>query len=137
MLLPKKAKFRKQQRGRLKGLAVTGSLLAFGSFGLKSLGPGFLTSRQIEAARRAISHFIKREGKVWVRVFPDQAITKKPNETRMGGGKGPVDHYAVKVRPGKIIFEMAGVSEEIARQALRLAGYKLPVSTRFVKSEER
>ena len=132
MLIPKKVKYRKQQRGRLKGVSSTGTALSFGRFGLKATDRGHLTSRQVEAARRAITRFIKREGKLWIRVFPAQAFTKKPNETRMGGGKGAVDHYATKILPGRIIFEMDGVGLEVAKQAMHLASYKLPLRTRFV-----
>ncbi len=132
MLLPKKVKYRKQQRGRLKGLATAGSKLAFGSFGLKAEEGGHLTSRQLEAARKAITRFIRKEGKLWFRVFPAQAFTKKPNETRMGGGKGAVDHFGVKILPGRIIFEMDGISEKTAKEALTKAAYKLPLKMRFI-----
>jgi large subunit ribosomal protein L16 len=133
MLLPKKVKFRKQQRGTNRGLATRGSSISFGEYGLKSESRGILTSRQIEAARKAISHKTKRGGKLWIRVFPAKPISKKPNETRMGSGKAPVDHYAVPIKPGKIIFELAGVTEEIAQAALKRAADKLPLRTRFVK----
>jgi large subunit ribosomal protein L16 len=133
MLMPKKVKYRKQMRGNNKGLATRGSSVSFGEYGLKAETRGLLTSRQIEAARKAISHRTKRGGKVWIRVFPDKPISKKPNEARMGGGKSPVDHYAAIVKPGKILFEISGVSEELARAALKRASDKLPLKTRFVK----
>lgn len=135
MLMPKKVKFRKQQRGTNKGLAVRGSLISFGDFALKSNDRGLLTSRQIEAARKAISHQTKRGGKLWIRVFPDKAISKKPNETRMGSGKSPVDHYSAIIKPGKIIFELAGVTEKTARLAFGKAADKFPIRTRFVSKE--
>lgn len=135
MLLPKKVKYRKQQRGNNKGIATRGSTISFGEFALKSVDRGLLTSRQIEAARKAISHRTKRGGKLWIRVFPDKPISKKPQETRMGSGKSPVDHYAAVVKPGKIIFEITGVSEEIARAAFRRASDKLPLKTKFIKVE--
>lgn len=133
MLLPKKAKYRRQFRGKIKGKARRGQNLAFGDFGLKVLEPCLLTSRQIEAARKAITHQTKRGGKLWIRIFPDKPVTKKPAETRMGGGKSPVDHYAAPVRPGKVIFELAGVTEDIAVQALESAARKLPIKTRIVR----
>ena len=136
MLLPKKVKFRKQQRGTNKGLAVRGANIDFGDYALKSEDRGLLTSRQIESARKAISHQTKRGGKLWIRVFPDKAISKKPNETRMGSGKAPTDHYAAVIKPGKIIFELSGVTEEIARLAFKRASDKLPLKTRFILGEE-
>ena len=136
MLQPKKSKFKKQFRGKMRGLAIRGSFLAFGQYGLKSEGRGWLTDRQIEAARKAISHFTKRAGKVWIRVFPDKPITKKPTGVRMGGGKGDIVGYVVTIIPGKIIFELAGVSEVIANQALKRAAAKLPFKTKFVKKLE-
>jgi len=136
MLQPKKSKFKKQFRGKMRGLAIRGSFLAFGQYGLKSEGRGWLTDRQIEAARKAISHFTKRAGKVWIRVFPDKPITKKPNGVRMGGGKGDIEGYVVTVIPGRIIFELAGVTEVIANQALKRAAAKLPFKTKFVKKLE-
>ncbi len=136
MLLPKKAKFRKQQRGTNKGLATRGSTISFGEFALKSVDRGLLTSRQIESARKAISHKTKRGGKLWIRVFPDKPITKKPQETRMGSGKAPVDHYSAVIRPGKIIFEMTGVDETVARAAFKRAADKLPLKTKFIKLED-
>ncbi len=133
MLMPKRTKYRKQHRGRLKGKAYKGSTVAFGDYGLQSLEPVWMTSRQIEAARRAIVRFIRRRGKVWIRVFPDKPYTKKAAETRMGKGKGSVEYYVAVVKPGRILFEMAGVPEDVAREALRLAAGKLPVKTKFVK----
>lgn len=135
MLEPRKEKYRKQFRGRMKGKSVRGSTLVFGDYGLKSLGRGWLTARQIEAARRAITHQTKRQGKVWIRVFPDKPVTKKPAGVRMGSGKGAVDHHVVVITPGKIIFELAGVDEAIASEAIRRAGAKLPFKTKFVKKE--
>jgi large subunit ribosomal protein L16 len=132
MLMPKKVKYRKQQRGRRRGKAWRGSTLAFGEYGLKALEPAWVTDRQIEAARVAINRFIKRSGKLWIRIFPDKPYTKKPAETRMGKGKGAVDHWVAVVRPGRILFEMAGVDAATAREALRLAGHKLPIATEFV-----
>jgi large subunit ribosomal protein L16 len=132
MLLPKKTKYRKAMKGSLRGNATRGTDIAFGSYALRSEGLDRLTSRQIEAARRAMTRYIRRGGKIWIRVFPDTPITKKPAEVRMGGGKGGVDHYAAKIRPGLILFEMDGVSEETAREAMRLAAQKLPVKTKFV-----
>ena len=132
MLQPKRTKYRKRQKGRNKGLAHRGSTLAFGSFGLKSLGRGRLTSRQIEAARIAMTRYMKREGNVWIRVFPDKPITAKPQEVRMGKGKGALDHYVAQIKPGRIMFEMDGVSLETAQEALRLAAQKLPLLTKVV-----
>lgn len=132
MLVPRKVKFRKQHRGSMKGKATRGNQISFGEYGLKSLGRKWVTSRQIEAARRAMVRYIKREGKVWIRIFPHQAVTATPNETRMGGGKGSVSHYVATVKPGTIMFEMAGIEENLARQAMKLASYKLPVKTKFV-----
>lgn len=133
MLMPKRTKYRKQHRGRMKGKAYKGSSVAFGDYGLQALEPVWMTSRQIEAARRAIVRFIRRRGKVWIRVFPDKPYTQKPAETRMGKGKGSVEYYVAVVKPGRILFEMAGVPEDVAREALRLAAAKLPVKTKFVK----
>ena len=132
MLQPKRTKYRKQQKGRNKGLAQRGSTISFGTFGLKSLHGGFITNRQIEAARIAMTRHMKREGNVWIRIFPDKPITSKPQEVRMGKGKGPLDHYVAVVRPGRIMFEIDGVTEEHGREALRLAAQKLPVLTKFV-----
>jgi len=132
MLLPKKVKFRKQQRGNNKGIATRGSVISFGEFALKAMDRGLLSSRQIEAARKAIAHRTKRGGKLWIRVFPDKAIAKKPPETRMGSGKAPTDHYAAVIKPGKIIFELAGVPEDVARGAFGRAAAKLPIKTKFL-----
>ena len=132
MLMPKKVKFRKQQRGRMTGKAWRGSTLSFGDFGLKAMECGWVTNRQIEAARIAMTRFIKRGGKVWIRVFPDKPITKKPPETRMGKGKGAPEAWVVVIRPGKMLFEMEGVSQETAAEAMRLAAMKLSVPTKFV-----
>ena len=132
MLQPKRTKYRKQQKGRLRGLAHRGSQISFGTFGLKSVDPGRLTNRQIEAARIAMTRYMKREGTVWIRIFPDKPITKKPQEVRMGKGKGALDHYVAMVKPGRILFEMDGVPVEVAEEALRLAAQKLPVKTKFV-----
>ena len=131
MLQPKRTKFRKQFKGRNRGLAQRGNSVAFGDYGLKALDRGQLTARQIEAARIAMTRFIKRGGKVWIRLFPDKPITKKPAEVRMGSGKGPLDHWSAVVKPGKILFEMEGVSETDAREAMRLAAAKLPILTKF------
>jgi len=135
MLMPKKVKYRKQQRGRMSGKAWRGSDVSFGDYGLKALEPCWLTARQIEAARIAMTRFIKRGGKIWIRVFPDKPATKKPAETRMGSGKGAPDHWVAVVRPGRILFEMAGVEREAAVEAMRLASHKLPVATRVVVRE--
>lgn len=132
MLMPKKVKYRKQQRGRMKGKAWRGSDIAFGEFGLKVLEPGWISDRQIEASRIAMTRFVKRGGKVWIRLFPDKPVTKKPAETRMGKGKGAPEFWVAVVRPGKVIFEMEGVKEEVAREAMRLAAKKLPIQTKFV-----
>jgi large subunit ribosomal protein L16 len=132
MLMPKKVKYRKQQRGRMKGKAWRGSEIAFGQFGLKVMEPGWISDRQIEASRIAMTRFIKRGGKVWIRLFPDKPVTKKPAETRMGKGKGAPEFWVAVVRPGKVIFEMEGVKEDIAREAMRLAANKLPIQTKFV-----
>ncbi len=136
MLQPKKSKFKKQFRGKMRGIASRGSSLDFGQFGLKSLGRGWLTDRQIEAARKAASHYTKRAGKLWIRVFPHKPITKKPTGVRMGGGRGDIEAFVVPVVPGKIIFEIAGVSEEIAHQALKRAGAKLPFKTKVISQME-
>ena len=136
MLLPKRTKYRKQHRGRMKGKAGRGNTLSFGEFGLQALEPCWMTSRQIEAARRAIVRHVKRGGKLWIRVFPDKPVTAKPAETRMGGGKGAVDHWVAVVKPGRMIFEMSGVPEEAAREAMRLASHKLPIKTRFVSRQD-
>lgn len=136
MLMPKKVKFRKMQKGRMYGKAYRGSDISFGEFGLKALEPGWISSRQIEAARIAITRHVKRGCKVWIRVFPDKPITKKPAETRMGKGKGSPEYWVAVVKPGKVLYEMSGVTEEVAKAALKLASFKLPVATKFVKREE-
>lgn len=132
MLQPKRTKYRKQQKGRNRGLAYRGSKISFGTFGLKSVEHGRITSRQIEAARVAMTRYIKREGTVWIRIFPDKPITSKPQEVRMGKGKGALDHYVALVQPGRIMFELAGVPRDTAEEALRLAAQKLPVKTKTV-----
>ncbi len=132
MLQPKRTKFRKKQKGRVKGLATRGFQITFGSFGLKSLEPGFITSRQIEAARIAMTRYMKREGQVWIRIFPDKPITKKPAEVRMGKGKGAPEYWVAVVKPGTIMFEVGGVPTPIAREAMRLAAQKLGVKTKFM-----
>jgi large subunit ribosomal protein L16 len=132
MLLPKRTKFRKQQKGKMKGNAKRGATLAFGSFAIKSLEECWVTSRQIEAARIAVTRFMKREGQVWIRIFPDKPVTKKPAEVRMGKGKGAPEYWVAVVKPGRIIFECEGVSLETAREAMRLAAQKLPIKTRFI-----
>jgi large subunit ribosomal protein L16 len=135
MLQPKRTKFRKQMKGRNRGLAHRGSDVAFGEFGLKAVGRGRITARQIEAARRAMTRHIKRGGKIWIRIFPDKPITKKPLEVRQGKGKGNVEYWVAQIQPGKILYEMEGVSEDIAREAFTLAAAKLPVATRFVSRQ--
>lgn len=132
MLQPKRIKFRKVQRGRMKGSAHAGNTVAFGDYGLQAMEPAWITARQIEAARRAITHHVKRGGSVWVRVFPDKPVTKKAAETRMGSGKGAPDHWVAVVKPGRILFEMAGVDEALAKEAMRLASHKLPIDAKFV-----
>ena len=136
MLAPKRAKHRKQFRGRMKGKSIRGSVISFGDFGLKATEPGWVTSRQIEAARKALTHTIRRGGRVWIRIFPDKPITKKPPETRMGSGKGEVAEYVCVVRPGRIMFEMGGVTVELAKEAMRLAAIKLPIRAKFVEREK-
>ena len=131
MLMPKKVKFRKQQRGRRRGLATRGAKVSFGDFGLQALEVGWVTARQIEAARIAMTRHVKRGGKIWIRIFPDKPITKKPQETRMGKGKGAPEQWVCVVRPGRVLFEMEGVSEKDAREAMRLAAAKLPIMTKF------
>jgi large subunit ribosomal protein L16 len=133
MLQPKRTKFRKQMKGRNRGLAFRGSKVSFGEYGLKASGRGRLTARQIEAARRAMTRHVKRNGKIWIRVFPDKPITSKPLEVRQGKGKGNVEYWVAQIQPGKVLYEMEGVSEEIAREAFALAAAKLPISTTFVK----
>ena len=136
MLLPRRVKHRKVQRGRRRGFAKGGLRINFGDFGLQSLETGWITNRQIEAARVALTRHIKRGGKVWINIFPDKPVTEKPAETRMGSGKGAPEHWVAVVKPGRIMFELAGVSEPIAQEAMRLASHKLPIKTRFVKREE-
>ena len=136
MLMPSKVKYRKQQKGRRRGTALRGGTLSFGEFGLQALEPGWLTARQIEAGRVAIQRHVKRGGKLWIRVFPDKPITKKPLETRMGKGKGAPEEWVAVVKPGRIMFELSGVSEEVAREAMRLAMHKLPMKCRIVRREE-
>jgi len=135
MLAPKRIKFRKTFKGRTKGIAHRGNTVAFGEYGIMSLEPGWVTNRQIEAARIAMTRKIKRGGKVWINVFPDKSVTQKPAETRMGSGKGSPEHWVAVVKPGRVMFELAGVSESLAKDALRLAGQKLPVKTKIVKRE--
>jgi large subunit ribosomal protein L16 len=136
MMMPKRIKFRKQQRGRMKGKAVRGSHIAFGEFGLKALEPAWITARQIEAARVAMTRFIKRGGKVWIRIFPDKPVTEKPAETRMGKGKGTPEYWVAVVKPGRIMFEIGGIDDKTAREALQLAAHKLPIRTKFVSSTD-
>jgi large subunit ribosomal protein L16 len=133
MLMPKKVKYRKQHRGRMRGKAYRGSTVNFGQYGLQALEPGWITDRQIEAARVTMTRKIKRAGRVWIRIFPDKPVTSKPAETRMGKGKGSPDHWVAVVKPGRIMYEMEGVPEELAREAFRLASHKLPIRTRFVE----
>jgi large subunit ribosomal protein L16 len=132
MLQPKRVKYRKVHRGQLRGKAQTGNTLSFGEFGLQAMEGSWITSRQIEAARRAIVHYLRRGVKVWIRIFPDKPVTKKPAETRMGSGKGSPDHWVAVVKPGRILFEIDGVKEEAAREAMKLAAHKLPISTKFI-----
>src|SRR5512136_2936832 len=136
MLMPKKVKYRKQQRGRMKGKAWTGGTIAFGDWGLKALEPGWVTAREIEAGRIAITRFIKRSGRIWIRMFPDKPITKKPQETRMGKGKGAPEQWVMVVKPGRILYEMEGVPDATAKEALRLAAHKLRIRTKIVKRGE-
>jgi large subunit ribosomal protein L16 len=136
VLMPKRVKFRRQHRGRMKGRAKGGTVVQFGEFGLQALEPSWITSQQIEAARIAMTRFIKRGGKVWIRIFPDKPVTEKPAETRMGKGKGSPEYWVAVVKPGRIMFELAGVSEELAKEAMRLAANKLPIKTKFVKRTE-
>ena len=136
MLLPKRVKHRKQQRGRLTGKATRGNFVAYGEYGMYSTEPCWITSNQIEAARIAINRYVKRGGKVWIKIFPDKTITKHPAEARMGSGKGSPEYWVAVVKPGRVLFEIAGVSEEVAREAMRLAGHKLPCKTKFIKKEE-
>lgn len=137
MLSPKKIKYRKQMRGRMTGLKTRGSAVSFGQFGLQAAEPSWITARQIEAGRVAITRHVKRGGKIWIRIFPDKPITAKPAETRMGGGKGAPEDWVAVVRPGRVLYEISGVPEKVAREAFRLAGHKLPIRTRFVMREEQ
>ncbi len=136
MLMPKRVKFRRQHRGRMKGKAKGGTVVQFGEYGMQALEPSWISSQQIEAARIAMTRFIKRGGKVWIRIFPDKPVTEKPAETRMGKGKGSPEYWVAVVKPGRVMFELAGVSEEIAKEAMRLASNKLPIKTKFVKRTE-
>ena len=136
MLMPKRVKYRKRFRGRMKGKATRGNEVSFGEYGLQALEPGWITARQIEAARTAVVRHVRRRGKHWIRIFPDKPVTAKPAETRMGKGKGEVDHWVAVVRPGRIMFELSGVSEDMAREAFRLASHKLPIDCQFVKRED-
>lgn len=136
MLLPKRVKWRKQQRGRMKGKATKGNFLAYGDYGLVAMEPAWITSRQIEAARIAMTRYIKRGGKVWIKIFPDKPVTAKPAETRMGSGKGSPEFWVAVVKPGRVMFEMSGVEVEVAKEAMRLAAHKLPIKTKFVTREE-
>ena len=135
MLLPKRVKFRRQQRGRLKGQATRGNTVTYGDFGLQALEPCWITSNQIEAARIAMTRYIKRGGQVWIKIFPDKPITEKPAETRMGSGKGSPEYWVAVVKPGRVVFEIAGVPEDLAREAMRLAAHKLPIKCKFVAKE--
>ncbi len=136
MLMPKRTKYRRVHRGRLKGKAMRGNTLAYGDYGLVAQEPAWITSNQIEAARIAMTRYIRRGGKVWIKIFPDKPITEKPAETRMGSGKGSVDHWVAVVKPGRVLFEMNGVTEEIAREAMRLAMHKLPIKCKFIAKEK-
>jgi len=136
MLLPKRVKWRKQQRGRMKGKATKGNFLAYGDYGLVAMEPAWITSRQIEAARIAMTRYIKRGGKVWIKIFPDKPVTAKPAETRMGSGKGSPEFWVAVVKPGRVMFEMSGVAVDVAKEAMRLAAHKLPIKTKFVTREE-
>ena len=136
MLQPKRVKFRKAHRGHRRGMAHSGSGLSFGEFGLKAQACAWITNRQIESARRAITHHVRRGGQIWIRVFPDKPVTSKPLQTRMGSGKGAVDHWVAVVKPGRMLFEIGGVERDIAREAMRRASHKLPISTRFVSKDE-
>ena len=136
MLMPKRVKYRRVQRGRLKGKATSGNKVTNGSYGLVALEPAWITSNQIEAARIAMTRYIKRGGQVWIKIFPDKPITEKPAETRMGSGKGAPEYWVAVIKPGRVLFEIKGVNEEVAREALRLASHKLPIKTKFLKREE-
>jgi large subunit ribosomal protein L16 len=136
MLSPRRTKFRKQQRGRMRGLAERGSTINFGEFALQAIEPSWITARQIEAARRAMNRYIRRGGKIWIRIFPDKPVTQRPAETRMGSGKGSPEFWVAVVKPGRIMFEVGGVPEEVAREAMRLASQKLPIKTKFITKNE-
>ena len=136
MLMPKRVKYRRVQRGRLKGKALRGNTISNGTYGLVAMEPAWITSNQIEAARIAMTRYIKRGGQVWIKIFPDKPITEKPAETRMGSGKGSPEYWVAVVKPGRVMFEMEGVAEEIAREAMRLAGHKLPIKTKFMKKDD-
>ena len=136
MLSPRRTKFRKQQRGRMRGLAERGSTINFGDFALQAIEPCWITARQIEAARRAMNRYIRRGGKIWIRIFPDKPVTQRPAETRMGSGKGSPEFWVAVVKPGRIMFEVGGVTEEVAREAMRLASQKLPIKTKFITKNE-
>jgi large subunit ribosomal protein L16 len=137
MLSPRRTKFRKQQRGRMEGMATRGSTLSFGDYALQALEPAWITSRQIEAGRRAMTRYIRRGGKIWIRIFPDKPVTMRPAETRMGSGKGSPEYWVAVVKPGRILFEIEGVTEEIAREAMRLASFKMPIKTKFIVREDK
>ena len=136
MLSPRRTKYRKQHRGRMRGMAYRGSTLNFGDYALQATEPSWITSRQIEAARRAMTRYVKRGGKIWIRIFPDKPVTMRPAETRMGSGKGSPEFWVAVVKPGRIMFEMAGVTEEVAKEAMRLAAQKLPIKTKFITRDE-
>lgn len=136
MLSPRRTKYRKQQRGRMRGKATRGNTLSFGEYGLQALEPSWITSRQIEAGRRAMTRYIRRGGKIWIRIFPDKPVTMRPAETRMGSGKGAPEYWVAVVKPGRIMYEMTGVPEEVAREAMRLAAFKMPIKTKFVTKED-
>ena len=136
MLMPKRVKFRRVHRGRMKGVATRGNTVTNGTFGLQATEPGWITSNQIEAARIAMTRYIKRGGKVWIKIFPDKPVTEKPAETRMGSGKGSPEYWVAVVKPGRVMFEMDGIAEDVAREAMRLASHKLPIKCKFVKKEE-
>ncbi len=136
MLIPKRVKFRRQHRGRMKGKAQAGNQIAFGEYGMQAIEPAWITNQQIESARVAMTRYIKRGGKVWIKIFPDKPVTAKPAETRMGSGKGSPEFWVAVVKPGRILFELAGVTEDVAREAMRLAAHKLPIKTKFVKRAE-
>ncbi|MDP2860607.1 MAG: 50S ribosomal protein L16 [bacterium] len=136
LLVPRRAKFQKQFRGRSRGVSLRGSSISFGEYGLQAQEPGWISSRQIEAARKAMTHYTKRGGRIWIRIFPDKPVSKKPPEVRMGGGKGGVEEYVFVVRPGRILFEMGGVPLEVGKEAMRLASHKIPVKTKFMEKNE-